>query len=64
MAFSNPSAAQDAEKFWVLLPTIYSLRAIEEVIRHQGIGQNPYTAEGLQPTHKSYKSFGLSGAVT
>jgi hypothetical protein len=34
-----------------------------EVIRHQGIRQNPDTAEGLQPSHKSHKAFGLSGAV-
>jgi hypothetical protein len=34
-----------------------------EMIRHQGIGQNPYAAKGLQPAHQEDKSFGLGGTV-
>ena len=34
-----------------------------EVIRHQRIGQDPYAAKGLQPSHQERKSFGLWGTV-
>jgi hypothetical protein len=34
-----------------------------EVIRHQRIGQDPYAAKGLQPSHQKDKSFGLGGTV-
>ena len=34
-----------------------------EVIRHQSIGQDPYAAKGLQPSHQEHKSFGLWGPV-
>jgi len=34
-----------------------------EVIRHQSIGQDPYAAKGLQPSHQEHKSFGLWGTV-
>src|SRR5260370_29869983 len=34
-----------------------------EVIRHQSIGQDPYAAKGLQPSHQEHKSFGLGGTV-
>jgi len=34
-----------------------------EVIRHQRIGQDPYAAKGLQPSHQEHKSFGLWGTV-
>src|SRR5271166_4878046 len=34
-----------------------------EVIRHQSIGQDPYAAKGLQPSHQEHKSFGPWGPV-
>ena len=34
------------------------------MIRHQSIGQDPYAAKGLQPSHQEHKSFGLGGTVT
>src|SRR5271166_5939303 len=34
-----------------------------EVIRYQSIGQDPYAAKGLQPSHQEHKSFGLWGPV-
>ena len=30
---------------------------------HQSIGQDPYAAKGLQPSHQEDKSFGLRGTV-
>ena len=33
------------------------------MIRHQSIGQDPYAAKGLQPSHEKDKSFGLGGTV-
>jgi hypothetical protein len=34
------------------------------MIRHQSIGQDPYAAKGLEPSHQEHKSFGLDGTVT